>query len=764
MLGDLIARWADQLVSVCWQTALLALLVWVVTRVFRKLSPTVKTWLWWLVMLKAVVGMAVVTPINVPLLPSTDSPFAAINDRMDLLAPRIHASPSYPVLNTARAGTGAEAVVQKETSSDFPWLLAVLALIWAGGVLAQCGFWIRDVVRLRRWVREAAPLNASPIGELTREIGISMRLHAPPRIAESEEITAPMVVGPWHPVVLLPMGMAEELSQLEMRMVIAHELAHLRRKDLALAVVPAMAQALLFFWPTNWLAEKEWSIEREVACDTEAIGATQVDPNRYGRLLLKIVTSDHRGGLSPALGATASYHTLRKRLTMMKETIVRPSRGLRAAGIALCTFGMLLVFPWQVSARGAEDNEVKNAGFESGLQSWGQSSMPPNADTGVAVEIDHSTFHSGSASLKFTKSANRFFPVAVLNQAINVPSGAKRIKVDMWVKAEDAKKATLAVIMNGGGQDGKIEWGAYVGIANDSDKPANHDWKKYGAVVAVPDGTDSVIISLQMYGPGTVWFDDVSVAYVPESTPLKAAVASSGNDDDDLADIKDVSNEDLRAGSDPSKRYFLIGADKKDIPAAGYKLLIVLPGGDGSADFNPFIRRVKKNALPKDYIVAELVAPKWSDDQAQQLVWPTRKVRWQGMKFSTEDFVEAVVKDIKSRVKIDDAHVYDLAWSSGGPAAYAISLSGGPVKGSFIAMSVYKPSDLGPPSGARGHAYYLLHSPEDFIKMSMPQAALKDMQAAGARAVLKTYEGGHGWHGDIFGQIRDGVDWLEKGS
>ena len=78
---------------------------------------------------------------------------------------------------------------------------------------------------------------------------------------------------------------------------------------------------------------------------------------------------------------------------------------------------------------------------------------------------------------------------------------------------------------------------------------------------------------------------------------------------DPLEDVADTPAQDLRIGGDAKKRYFLIGAKDARPPEAGYGLLIVLPGGDGSADFQPFIRRMHKNALNPGWLVAEAVAP-----------------------------------------------------------------------------------------------------------------------------------------------------------
>ena len=61
-------------------------------------------------------------------------------------------------------------------------------------------------------------------------------------------------------------------------------------------------------------------------------------------------------------------------------------------------------------------------------------------------------------------------------------------------------------------------------------------------------------------------------------------------------DVADIASQDFRIGGDPNKRYFLIGPKgnaKK--PEPGYKLLIVLPGGAGTVDFHPFIKRISHN-------------------------------------------------------------------------------------------------------------------------------------------------------------------------
>jgi len=226
-------------------------------------------------------------------------------------------------------------------------------------------------------------------------------------------------------------------------------------------------------------------------------------------------------------------------------------------------------------------------------------------------------------------------------------------------------------------------------------------------------------------------------------------------------DVADVPSKSLTVGGDKNMHYLLVGIDEsKPVPKDGFDLVIVLPGGAGGVDFNSFIKKIYKNALSEKYLVVQLVSVKWR--QNQRITWPTKKTKAEGQKFSTEDFVEAVVKDIKAKYKINELNIFSLSWSSGGPAAYAISLQKEKsVTGSYIAMSVFKPDTLPSLEQAEGHAYFLDHSPDDKIcPFGMAEDAHQILAEYGAKTKLFTYKGGHGWCGDVYGRIRKGIQWL----
>jgi predicted esterase len=406
---------------------------------------------------------------------------------------------------------------------------------------------------------------------------------------------------------------------------------------------------------------------------------------------------------------------------------------------------------------------LTNASFEDGDRSptgWQAS----RAIEGVDYIWERRQGHTGSSSLCLRKTIDTYMPIAHWAYTIrHQPDPARtHLRVGGWVKAQKVHKALIDVQFESKDGEWSHKWASYIGARSFGDPPADHDWKRYEETVAIPGDAATIRIALQIYGPGTVWFDDVSVEYVQSQDPAHDAKAPPAGEND--AAPAPIASADLLAGDDPKKRFFLVGPhDPGHKPETGYKLLLVLPGGDGSADFQPFVSGIFANSLSREYLLAQLVAPKWSEQQADTVVWPKASDALPQVKFSTEEFIFAVVEAVKEKHAVDPRSIYTLSWSSGGPAAYAASLTENtPITGSFVAMSVFKPDQLPGLARARGKAYYILHSPQDFIGMSFPEAARDQLAGAGATTRLATYEGGHGWHGDPFANIRAGIAWLEE--
>lgn len=366
---------------------------------------------------------------------------------------------------------------------------------------------------------------------------------------------------------------------------------------------------------------------------------------------------------------------------------------------------------------------------------------------GVKYKYDKRQGVSGERSLSIQKSAKRYFPIAQWSRKLKHNSETTNLKISAQIKAKKMTKAIIdATFVDEDNQTISHKWACYIGAKGTGDSPADHDWKEYSGTVEIPDGTDRIELALQVYGPGRVWMDDLKATYIDGDAPAKEAE-------------KPNNMVEVAAGKGKGN-YLYVGPRKES--ESGNALLVVLPGGTGSADFHPFVSRIHANSLAEDFALAQPVAKKWTP--AQQIVWPIANSKVKKMQYTTEELIEAVVEDVGIKTKLNPKRVYVLAWSSGGPAAYAAllqkntSLSGG-----LLAMSVFKPNQLPELTNGKGRSFYILHSPSDrTCPFSLAKNANVMLSDVDVRNTLVEYRGGHGWHGDIFGDIEKGVQWLEQ--
>jgi RNA polymerase sigma factor (sigma-70 family) len=165
---------------------------------------------------------------------------------------------------------------------------------------------------------------------------------------------------------------------------------------------------------------------------------------------------------------------------------------------------------------------LMNGGIEEGEgdapKAWSKGASIP----GVEYTWSRDTAHGGKASLRLKKTAPRYFPIAQWSQKVDREGNTPRLKVSAWVKAEQASKAILDAQFIDGNGEWSHAWVAYIGAKEANDPPVSHDWKRYEGVVAIPPGTKQIVIAPQIYGPGTVWFDDLGAEYTsnPATDPI----------------------------------------------------------------------------------------------------------------------------------------------------------------------------------------------------------------------------------------------------
>ena len=132
-------------------------------------------------------------------------------------------------------------------------------------------------------------------------------------------------------------------------MALCHELTHIKRADLWLGCVPAIAERVFFFHPLVHFAAREYALCREAACDAHVLAVMDAAPQEYGRLLLGLGVSRTRTSLAAA-GAPWSFSTLRRRIAMLDSQSPR-SIGSRTVAAIVIGVAALAIVPLRISAR-----------------------------------------------------------------------------------------------------------------------------------------------------------------------------------------------------------------------------------------------------------------------------------------------------------------------------------------------------------------------------------------------------------------------------
>ena len=162
--------------------------------------------------------------------------------------------------------------------------------------------------------------------------------------------------------------------------------------------------------------------------------------------------------------------------------------------------------------------------FEEGDETpteWGKGATVD----GVSYIWDQKHGSDGTSSLCLKKDVEKYFPIAQWTRKIEYTGNAKELTVSAQVRAKKAYKATIdALFLDDKGEWIKHEWVSYIGAKETGDKPANHNWKEYSGSVEIPDNTKTIVIGLQMYGPGIVWFDELEVSYASSNINPQALV------------------------------------------------------------------------------------------------------------------------------------------------------------------------------------------------------------------------------------------------
>jgi beta-lactamase regulating signal transducer with metallopeptidase domain len=186
-------------------------------------------------------------------------------------------------LGSAQSSLIPQAHVQFAVPSFWAISFFVLWLAIALLALARVVAGVWQVRQIRRNCTEI------PVNELDPTlVGLLAETNRPVRLLVSDKARVPAALGFRNPAIVLPGWALRDLNAVQLRPILIHELAHLRRRDDWTNLLQKTARAILFFHPAVWWIDARLSLEREMACDDAVLAATG-NPRAYAGCLIDLL-------------------------------------------------------------------------------------------------------------------------------------------------------------------------------------------------------------------------------------------------------------------------------------------------------------------------------------------------------------------------------------------------------------------------------------------------------------------------------------------
>lgn len=256
------------------------------------------------------------------------------------------------------------------------------------------------------------------VQRLVRRLAVQVHI-CPPPVALSDEVAGgATVVGIRRPLIVLDRRLAADLDRRELEGVLAHELAHVTRRDNLVALLVGIVRDLTFFVPGGRWALRQLHVERELAADQAAVGMTG-RPASLASGLLKVIEGPAPAAATAALAPSG---TLVDRVRYLVDE--RPPTGRMRSGVEITAVAAVLALAvgaamqlpsmaagsagerdamalvWSSVAEAAEDAEaeVEARAFQvyrgSTLQTDSGEHAPALTVDDEAGEVRRSTLHS----------------------------------------------------------------------------------------------------------------------------------------------------------------------------------------------------------------------------------------------------------------------------------------------------------------------------------------------------------------------------------
>ncbi len=220
---------------------------------------------------------------------------------------------------------------------------AALAIAWLVVAAVILGWTLARALRFRRWLKRTLAPAPPELRHEVVELGHRLDLARMPKTHTTSARVSPMVYWAGGKArLVIPTFLLASLDRRELRAVLAHELAHVRRRDHMVRWVEWLACSAFWWNPVAWWARRELRAAEEASCDAFGATAAESTPRAYATSLLRVVELLSRPPTPPTpafasgVGGGRNRKSLERRLRMLisGRSSVQPPRWMRLAGTA----------------------------------------------------------------------------------------------------------------------------------------------------------------------------------------------------------------------------------------------------------------------------------------------------------------------------------------------------------------------------------------------------------------------------------------------
>ena len=255
--------WA--LVHFLWQGSALALLLGVGLSLTRKAGAQTRYTLS-LIALAAMLILPLATGMSLydpPTSASTVTTVSTAPDVVESSSPAPSPSSSAAPRTIPTAGSSTRSAIGERLTPFIPWLV----IAWVIGVVVLSVRLTHGWLTARRLRTAGTRSTTDALQQTLSRLATRMRVSRPVQILESMLVEVPAVIGWLRPVILVPTSALTGLTPQQLEVLLAHELAHVRRHDYVVNVIQSVIETLLFYHPAVWWVSRRVREERENCCD-----------------------------------------------------------------------------------------------------------------------------------------------------------------------------------------------------------------------------------------------------------------------------------------------------------------------------------------------------------------------------------------------------------------------------------------------------------------------------------------------------------------